>query len=193
MSAIPGYRFGDPSLPQPTVDGSGLAQLQAALLMTEADIRLLRDAAAIMDPHIEELLDTWYAFVGSQPALLASFSTPSGPDAAYLGAVRTRFAQWVRDTLRANFDDDWLAYQDEIGRRHAGAKNQTDGVRGAPEVVPLRYLIALIYPIFTTVRPILARGARDDAHLDQMHHAWLKAVILSVSLWAGAYTRPEWF
>lgn len=89
-------------------------------------------------------------------------------------------AQWVLDTLDADFGDHWLRYQAEIGRRHTDGKNQTDGVSGAPEIVPFRYLAALTYPIYATMRPFLAPGARDEAHLERMHQAWLKAVILSV-------------
>jgi hypothetical protein len=142
---------------------------------------------------VEELLDVWYGFVGGHEFLLASFQTPAGPDGEYLARVRARFGQWVHDTLEANFDEAWLRYQAEIGRRHAAGKNATDGVVGAPAVVPLRYLIALIYPISATMRPFLADGARDEAHLEQMHQAWLKAVILSVTLWSEPYAQPGWF
>ncbi|WP_322818581.1 protoglobin domain-containing protein [Tepidiforma sp.] len=192
-SAIPGYRYGDPSLPPSPLDAAGFAELRAACLLTDDDVAALREAAPIVEPQIEEILDTWYGFVGSHPFLLASFSTPAGPDTSYLGAVRARFGQWIRDTLRADFGPEWLAYQQEIGRRHASGKNETDAVAGAPEVVPFRFVVALIAPITLTMRPFLARGARDEQQLERMQAAWFKAVVCSVALWAAPYAKEGWW
>jgi hypothetical protein len=60
-------------------------------------------------------------------------------------------------------------------------------------VVPYRYVLAVVYPIFATTRPFLEGGARDAEHLERMHQAWLKAVLLSVILWSEAYVRDGWF
>lgn len=191
--AIPGYRMGDPSLPGPATTQEELAKIEAALLLTEEDKAALREAKAILAPRVEELLDVWYGFVGSHDFLLGYFSTPAGPDGNYLGRVRARFGQWVLDTCEADFGPAWVAYAEEVGRRHAAGKNATDGVVGAPDVVHFRYVVALVYPIYATVRPFLEAGARDAAHLERMHQAWLKAVLLNVTLWSRAYVRDGWF
>lgn len=193
QTAIPGYRMGDPSLPPSTLDDRAFEQLCQAALFSDEDRAALREAREILEPRIEELLDVWYGFVGSHPFLLHYFSTPQGPHEEYLARVRARFGQWVRDVLSADYGPAWRAYQAEIGRRHAAAKNRTDGVEGAPEVVHFRYVVALISPITATVRPFLAQGARDSEHLERMYQAWLKAVILCVALWSEAYVREGWF
>lgn len=190
---IPGYRYADPSLPPASLSAADLDRLRQSLLLDDGDIALLREARSIVEPHVDELLDTWYRFIGAHDFLVGSFVTPSGPDANYLARVRGRFGQWVLDTLDAKFDDAWLAYQAEIGRRHSVTKNQTDNVSGAPDVVPFRYLVPLVYPVFATMRPILARGVNDPEKLDRMHQAWLKAVLLSVTLWSEPYVRDGWF
>ena len=192
-TTIPGYRYGDPALPPAPIGADGLRDLRAACLLSDDDLAALREAAPIIEPQIEEILDTWYGFVGSHPFLLASFSTAEGPHQGYLAAVRARFGQWIRDTLRAEYDDRWLAYQREIGRRHASGKGEADGITGTPEVVPYRYLAALIVPITVTMRPFLAKGARDAEHLERMHQAWFKAVVLSVALWSEPYVREGWW
>ena len=70
------------------------------------------------------------------------------PDAQYLGRVRQRFGQWIRDTCSAQYDRAWLDYQHEIGLRHTAAKkNRTDAVASAAPQIHLRYLIAFIVPI----------------------------------------------
>ncbi len=64
---------------------------------------------------------------------------------------------------------------------------------GTPSLVHFRYLNALIYPIYATVRPFLEKGSDDPAAVERMHQAWLKAVLLQVTLWAEAYvTRGAW-
>lgn len=193
QAGIPGYRMGDPSLPPSKLDDEAFARVCSALLFTDEDRAALQEAKEIVTPHLEELLDVWYGFVGSHDFLLAYFSTAEGPHHEYLSRVRARFGQWVRDTLSADFGPAWRAYQAEVGRRHASGKNQTDGVVGAPAVVHFRYMVALVYPIYATIRPFLARGARDNDHLERMHQAWLKAVLLNLVLWSEAYVKEDWY
>jgi hypothetical protein len=188
---IAGYRFGDPALPPSPVSGEDLERLKAAVLFGPEDVAALRRAGAILGPRREAILDVWYGFVGSQPYLLESFATPAGPDADYLARVRARFGQWIVDTCAADYDATWLAYEQEIGRRHAAGKNETDGVVGAPPLVHFRYVNALVYPIYATIRPFLEEGESDPAAVERMHQAWLKSLILQVTLWSRAYLGAE--
>jgi hypothetical protein len=191
--AIPGYRYGDPSLPRAPYSEADLALLQQALLFTEEDATALRRAEEILAPHIDELLDVWYGFVGSHDFLLRYFSTPEGPHGEYLARVRQRFGQWVLDTCRAEFDQRWLDYAYEIRRRHFDEKNQTDNVHGTPPFVHYRYMIALVYPIYATVRPFLERGESDPARVERMHQAWLKAVLVQAIIWTYPYVKDGVF
>lgn len=190
---IPGYRYGDPGLDPSPVSAEEFERIKQATLFTAEDEEALRRAGEILSAHVEELLDVWYGFVGAHDFLVAYFSGPGGPDARYLEQVRRRFVRWVLDTCRAVFDEAWLAYQYEIGRRHYDRKNLTDGVEGAPPHVHFRYLVPFIYPIYATVRPFLARGESDPAKVERMHQAWLKAVIMSVTLWSQPYLREGAF
>jgi hypothetical protein len=193
--AIPGYRYGDPSLPRAALTPADFDRLKAALLFRPEDVVALRRAGDVLVPQTEEILDVWYGFVASHDFLVAYFSGPDGPRSEYLARVRARFGRWIADTCRADYDDSWLAYQQEIGRRHFTGKNQTDGAAasGAPPLVHFRYVNALIYPIYATVRPFLEKGGDDPVTVERMHQAWLKAVLLQVTLWAEAYvTRGAW-
>jgi len=109
------------------------------------------------------------------------------PIGAYLDAVRKRFGQWILDSCRADYDDAWLAYQDEIGRRHhRSGKNKADGVSAAPHI-PLRYLLALVMPISATMKPFLAKKGHSAAEVEAMHAAWSKSVLLQAILWSRPY------
>lgn len=190
---IPGYRYGDPALAPSPIGRDELERLKATLLFSDDDTAALRKAGEILADQIDEILDVWYGFVGSNPFLLSYFSSADGPDGNYLARVRGRFGQWIIDTCRADYDESWLAYQYEIGRRHVDGKNATDGATGTPPIVNFRYVNALIYPIYATIRPFLERGESDPGMVDRMHQAWLKSVILQVTLWSQPYLREGTF
>lgn len=190
MPDIPGYRFADPTLPAAPLSLEELAELRGTLLLDDDDIEALRASGPILEPHIEELLDVWYGFVGNTPHLLYYFSNAAGqPQPEYLARVRARFGQWVRDTARAQFDEVWLAWQIEIGRRHHTiGKNRTDHADAAP-IIHFRHLVALTIPVVMTMRPFLERGAESAPRVDAMHRAWLKAVLLTAILWSYPYVE----
>jgi Protoglobin len=187
---IPGYTYGTDTVPRSPVSLDELQLLRATLLLGENDLAALRRSGNLLAPRVEEILDVWYGFVGANPHLLAAFTGPDGqPDQAYLAAVRRRFGRWILDTARAEFDQAWLDYQHEIGlRHHRSGKNRTDGARAADHI-PLRYVLALLVPITTTLKPFLAEGEAEADEVEAMHQAWVKAVLLQVILWSHPYVR----
>jgi hypothetical protein len=187
---IPGYTYGTDAVPRSPVSLGELELLKATLLLGDDDLAALRRSGDLLAPQVEEVLDVWYGFVGANPHLLAAFSGPDGqPDQAYLAAVRRRFGRWILDTARAEFDQAWLDYQHEVGlRHHRSAKNRTDGAQAADHI-PLRYVLALLVPITTTLKPFLAQGGAAPDGVEVMHQAWVKAVLLQVILWSHPYVR----
>ena len=187
---IPGYTYGTDAVPRSPVSLDELQLLQSTLLLGEDDLTALRHSGDLLAPQVEAILDVWYGFVGANPHLLAAFTGPDGqPNQAYLAAVRRRFGQWILDTARAEFDQAWLDYQYEIGVRHTrSGKNRTDGVQAADHI-PLRYVLALLIPITTTLKPFLADGGTTPDEVETMHQAWVKAVLLQVILWSQPYIR----
>lgn len=194
MSAphIAGYTLGTSEVARSPLSDQDFELLKQTVLLTDEDLRYLRLAGEVVADQIEQILDTWYGFVGSHPHLLHYFSDRQGrPIQEYLAAVRRRFGQWIRDTCAARYDRAWLDYQHEIALRHTRAKkNRTDGVDSAADHVPLRYMIAFIYPITATMRPFLAKKGHSAEEVDKMHQAWFKAVVLQVALWSAPYAAP---
>jgi Protoglobin len=190
QTEIPGYTYGTDAVPRSPVSLEELQLLQATLLLGDDDLAALRRSGAILAPRVEEILDVWYGFVGANPHLLAAFSNAHGqPDQRYLAAVRRRFGQWILDTARAEYDQAWLDYQHEIGERHTRrGKNRTDRADAADHI-PLRYVLALLLPITTTLKPFLADGGAAPDEVEAMHQAWVKAVLLQVILWSHPYVR----
>jgi hypothetical protein len=191
MTEIAGYTYG--SVADSPVTADELAELKASVLFGPEDEAALQEAGTLLANQIEDVLDVWYGFVAANPHLVRHFADSQGqPIEGYLGGVRARFGQWIIDTCTRPYDGAWLAYQEEIGRRHTrSGKNATDGVDSTP-YVPLRHLIALIYPITATIRPFLVKAGATDDRLDAMHEAWRKSVVMQVALWARPYVADSW-
>lgn len=183
------------TLSRSPVSPEELALLQGALLFGAEDVEALRRSRPILEPQVEDILDVWYGFVGSTPQLLESFvDAKSGePDGRYLAQVRERFGAWILETAEAEYDQDWLDRQHEIGlRHHSTAKNRTDGVDSTP-IVHFRYLQALVYPITATLKPFLEKGLASPEEVERMHQAWTKSVLLQAILWSHPYVNEGEF
>lgn len=192
MTTPAGYTY-DQNLPPSPVTTDELDLLLATLLWTDVDAAALRQAGAVLEPQIDAVLDLWYGYVGSNPHLVTSFNGPDGqPSGPYLAAVRERFGQWIRDLCNRTWDEQWLAYQNEIAQRHTTRMGQTDSITSDQTHIPLRYLIAFVWPITATIRDFLANGGHSSAEIDAMHTAWFKAVTLTVALWAQPYDPDRW-
>jgi len=183
------------SRPVHSVTVKDLESLEKTMLFTAEDVKYLRMSKDILADQVEAVLDVWYGFVASTPELVYYFGNKSTgkPEAAYLAAVRKRFAQWILVTADANYDQAWLDLQYEIGLRHNRLKkNQTDHAASVAQV-NFRYLSALTIPITTTLKPFLAKkGASPDA-VEKMYQAWVKSVLLQTILWSQPYIKPGQF
>jgi hypothetical protein len=188
---IPGYTYGASTLPSSPITLADLERMKATVLFGDDDIAALRMSHAVVKDHVEAILDVWYGFVGSQPHLLASFSSAADgkPLGDYLGAVRKRFAMWILDTSRAQLDQRWLDYQHEIGLRHHRAKKNSTDRAPSTAIVPFRDLFALIFPVTFTLRPFLAKAGHSSEDVEKMAAAWLKSCLLQLTLWSYPYVK----
>lgn len=188
---IPGYKLGGADVPRAPITMEEFELLKQTVLFGDEDAQALRMSRDVLKDQVEAVLDVWYGFVASNPHLVFFFGNKSDgqPNAAYLEAVRKRFGQWILDTASANYDQRWLDYQFEIGRRHHRAgKNRTDKVE-AVENINYRYVAALLYPVTATLKPFLAKKGHSAEDVEKMHQAWIKSVLLQVILWSYPYIK----
>lgn len=192
---IPGYTFGTNDVARSPLSLADFELMKKSVLFGDDDIRYLRMSHEVLQGQVEQILDVWYGFVGSNPHLLASFThkTSGEPLGPYLDAVRKRFGRWILDTATADYGQAWLDYQHEIGLRHDRAKkNRTDGAQST-DIVSFRYLIPLIFPITFTLKPFLAAKGHSADDVEKMHAAWVKSVLLQVTLWSHPYVKEGRF
>jgi hypothetical protein len=178
-------------LPASPISLEEFQDLQATAQFTEDDARALRLSWDALRDQVEAVLDVWYGFIAAHPSLLRTFSRRSDgqPDQRYLAAVRQRFARWIEDTAQVNYNQQWLNEQYEIGlRHHRTAKNRTDHVDSV-EIVPYRYLVPLISPLVSTLKPFLASKGHTPEQVEKMQQAWLKSMLLQVTLWSQPYVK----
>jgi hypothetical protein len=187
----PGNTAGTDAVARSPLTLADFELMKASALFGDDDVEHLRLSHEVLEDQVEQILDVWYGFVGSQPHLLASFSAKSDGKSlgGYLGAVRKRFGQWILDTARAEYDQRWLDYQHEIGlRHHRSKKNRTDGA-ASTAIVPFRDLFALIFPVTFTLKPFLAKNGHPPEAVDKMHAAWVKSCLLQLTLWSHPYVK----
>ena len=187
---IPGYTYGTSTVERSPVSLATFEEMKKSVLFGDDDTKSLRASYDVVEDQVEAILDVWYGFVGSNPHLLASFAGTDGkPLAGYLEAVRKRFAQWILDTAKAEYDQKWLDYQHEIAlRHHRTKKNRTDGA-ASTEIVPFRNLFALAFPVTFTLKPFLASKGHSAADVEKMYLAWVKSCLLQLTLWSYPYIK----
>ncbi len=85
----------------------------------------------------------------------------------------------------------WLDYQYEIGlRHHRVKKGKVDNVDTVPRI-PLRYLVAFIYPITATIKPFLAKKGDSQETVEKMYNAWFKSIVLQIAIWSYPYVKER--
>jgi len=193
-TTISGYSYGTKDVPKSRVSMQDFDLLKKTVLFTDEDVKYLNMAGDVLKDQIEDVLDVWYNFVGSNEHLVKYFSSENRqPVGEYLDKVRVRFGQWIKDTCAAKYDQAWLDYMYEIGlRHHSTKKNKTDGVQSVP-IIHYRYMIAFIYPITFTIRPFLEKKGTNAEEVDKMYQAWQKSVILQDIIWTYPYINEGEF
>ncbi|WP_197984800.1 protoglobin domain-containing protein [Flavobacterium sp. CLA17] len=190
-----GYTYGTKEISKSPFTLEELKLLQQSLLFSDEDLKYLRMSHDILKGQTNEILDVWYGFVGATPQLVYFFGNKKTgkPDAEYLAKVRERFKMWVLQTAEANYNQDWLNYQYEIGLRHyTTKKNKTDNVNSVP-IINYRYIPALTIPVITTLKPFLAKTGASADDVEKMQNAWLKSVLLQTILWGQPYLKKGEF
>jgi len=185
---IPGYDYGR-STPSPLLLDD-LREIERTVGWSDEDAEALQAHRDIFLGCAEQMVDSWRAVITSQPHLVKWFFNSSGErDAEYAAKVKTRFVQWVIDVCLRPHDRAWLDYQEEIGLRHTPQKkNQTDG-RQTPPLVPLRYLLAFVPVVAIGTRKFFLQAGLGGQELEKLEQAWLKAVILHVTMWTQPYAK----
>lgn len=146
----------------------------------------------VLKDQAEDLVHLWRGIIALHPHLSGySKDLRNGEiDREYGARVAKRFVQWVLDTARAEYDEDWLDYQHEIGlRHHRTKKNCTDGAHTTAHIRG-RDLIAFAAATVAPMRPYLEKGGHSAAVVDRMQQAWWKSMILQVTLWSQPYMNP---
>ena len=190
MSEIPGYDFGEDSVPAAPIDMAAFERLKRTVGWTDADDEHLQLAGEVLAPQVDDILDRWLGFLDDLE-FMEEYRTDVDTGEViegYAERSRRRYGQWIIDTCDTPYDEDWLDYQFEIGRRHhRTGKNETDDVNAVPHI-HLRYITPLIYLHTATIREFLAAGKHPPETVDRMHKAWFKSVVLQVTLWSYPYT-----
>jgi pimeloyl-ACP methyl ester carboxylesterase len=188
---IPGYDLGSSGVAKSPITIAEWEDLKKSALFSEEDVVYLRLSHDVLADHVDDLLHVWRGIIADHPHLRAynEDQRTQEVDSNYTQSVGKRFAQWVLDTAKAQYDQAWLDYQYEIGlRRHRSKKNKTDGAH-TTEHIRGRDVLAFSAAIVTPMKPFLAKMGHPGEVVDRMYDAWWKSMILQVTLWSQPYMR----
>ncbi|HEY1428392.1 MAG TPA: alpha/beta fold hydrolase [Candidatus Tumulicola sp.] len=189
---LPGYNPGSPEVAKSPITMEELKKLKESCLFTDEDVIYLRLSFDVLKDQAEDLVEMWRGIIAQHQHLACySWDRDTGePDKEYGEAVGKRFAQWVLDTARAEYDEEWLDYQYEIGlRHHRTKKNQTDHAHTATHIRG-RDVIGFAAATVAPMRPYLEKGGHSADTVLRMQEAWWKSMILQVTLWSQPYMNP---
>jgi hypothetical protein len=189
---LPGYNPGSPEVAKSPISMDELKELKASCLFTDEDMVYLRLSYDVLKDQAEDLVTMWRGIIARHPHLARyGWDRDTGEaDTEYGAAVGKRFAQWVLDTARGQYDQKWLDYQYEIGLRHHRAKkNVTDHAHTATHIRG-RDLIAFAAATVAPMRPYLEKAGHSADVAQRMQEAWWKSMILQVTLWSQPYMNP---
>jgi hypothetical protein len=187
MDSIHGYDYGK-AVPS-SVSLQELEALKVTVGFTEQDRVYLQMAGEVLDDQTRQVVEHWRSgIIAGIPHLARHSRSPEGdPLPDYLANSNQRFQQWILDTCRRPYDQDWLNYQQEIALRHTSVKkNQVDGVRSTP-FVPLRDSTAFIAVMNETIRPYMAAKGHAADEVEKMHRAWCKSIQMQLAIWMRTY------
>ena len=189
--AIPGYNPGSPEVARSPISMEEWKELQASAFFTDEDVTYLRLSYDVLKDQADDLVKVWRGIIFLHPHLKAYDEDPQTGevDKAYTARVAKRFAQWVLDTAKAEYDQTWLDYQYEIGlRHHRTKKNKTDGGHTLGHI-RARDLIAFAAATVAPMKPYLEKNGHSAEVVNRMYDAWWKSMILQVTLWSQPYMR----
>jgi hypothetical protein len=191
QDAIPGYTYGTSAVLRSPMSLDEWEQLKKSALFSEEDVIYLRLSEHVLAGQVDNLLKIWRGVIFDHPHLRAYDEDPQTHevDQQYTQAVAKRFGQWVLDTARAQYDQDWLDYQHEIGlRHHRSKKNKTDQGHTLGHI-RARDLLAFCAAIVVPMKPFLAKSEHSAEVVARMYDAWWKSMILQATLWVRPYVR----
>lgn len=192
MSSIPGYTYGTDAVARSPISLDEFENMKKLAMFGEEDIKYLNLTYDIINDQMDDILAAMYGFSATQ-TYMQYYWTQKGdakPDQNYINAAKKRLSQWLLVTAKGNYDQKWLDYQYEIGRRHSRqAKNKTDHVNAA-DVVSFRYMIPGIYFVLYYLKQFFKKKEPSHEIVEKMYDAWLKSVLLQVGLWSQPYIIP---
>jgi len=186
---IAGYTYGTPAVTVSSATLDDLQRLKKSVGFTVDDERALLLAANVLGGDVEGIVRHWRANIIAGIPHLARHSRnlDGSPAPDYLARSNRRFEQWIIDTCRRPYDQDWLNYQQEIALRHTSVKkNQTDDVVSTP-YVPYSDIVTFVAVLNETIKPYLAAKGHTESEVSIMHKAWIKSMHIQMALWSKTY------
>jgi Protoglobin len=185
---IPGYDYGSVRVAGSPLTLVDLDRLTAVVGLTDEDRAALTEAADVLADQADDMVTAYRARLGKLSWMAPYSGHPDGsPNPEYGAASKPRFDRWIIDACTRPLDQAWLDYQHEIGLRHTTAKKNKTDHADSMDQIPMRYLLGFTGFVMATARDYLGATGAPAEQVDRMHSAFVKSVMLHVTVWTRAY------
>lgn len=159
-------------------------------LFSADDERALRKLWRILGGQTDDYLDMVLGMVAAYPALAAALATIRHESLGFAAdgsaTVRPLFRQWLSETCLSPHQPPWIG---RLYSLHADLPPERP-TRGLSAKLPeFRYLIALSFPLVAAARSLLVDAGLASEAIERMQSAFLKAILLQVTLLSKLYVK----
>lgn len=144
--------------------------LKETVLWTDEDESYMKMSAEILRDQVDNIVDVWTSFIAVYPHLTKNFSD--------LEATGEQIKKWIMTSAESHYDEKWLSQQ----------------FANSLPLQNFRFAPVLAYPLTATLKPFLVKKhTRSLEDVECMHQAWMKSVLLQLSIWSHRYVRDGEF
>ena len=159
-------------------------------LFSPDDERALRKLWRVLKGQTDDYLDRVLGMVAAYPALAAALAAVRhenlGVAADGSATVRRLFRQWLSETCLSPHESPWL---NRLYSLYAGLPPERSAQTMSVELPEFRYLIALSFPLVAAARSLLVDAGLASEAIERMQSAFLKAILLQVTLLSKLYVK----
>ncbi|HRD67943.1 MAG TPA: protoglobin domain-containing protein [Candidatus Competibacter sp.] len=162
-------------------------------LFSSDDERALRKLWRVLKGQTDDYLDMVLGMVAAYPALATALAAVCQENIMTASAdgsatVRRLFRQWLSETCFSPHEPPWLK---RLYSLYSDLPPERSAQTISAALPGFRYLIALSFPLVATVRSLLVSGGLAAQEIERMQSAFLKAILLQVTILSKLYVKGE--
>lgn len=146
------------------------AEIQRYVHLAGEDVAVLKRLAPIMQPHLAEMAERFYAEISKHPEAFKVLSEPE-----QIGRLRKSLQRWGAELFAGNYNAAYVQLRSQIGHIHVRIR------------LPQRYVISAMALVREFFHEVINREVQDEPFRAQAHISLNKILDFDLTLMCEAY------